>query len=62
LPAAIENGRRAGMTSFADSLASLVREGVVHPSHAQRKAPNREQLMAALHRDGVDMSMSERLG
>ena len=62
LSAAIENGRRAGMSSFADSLASLVREGVVHPSHAQRKAPNREQLMAALNRDGVDMSMSERLG
>jgi twitching motility protein PilT len=62
LSAAIENGRRAGMVSFAESLSSLVREGVVHPSHACRKAPNREQLLAALHRDGVDTSIAERLG
>ena len=36
------------MMSFTESLASLVREGVVHPSHAYRKAPSREQLIAAL--------------
>ena len=62
LSSAIEDGRRAGMMSFAESLASLVREGVVHPSHAYRKAPNREQLIAALHRDGVDTTIAERLG
>jgi twitching motility protein PilT len=62
LSSAIENGRRAGMLSFAESLASLVREGVVHPSHAYRKAPSREQLIAALHRDGVDTTIAERLG
>jgi twitching motility protein PilT len=62
LSSAIENGRRAGMVSFAESLASLVREGVVHPSHAYRKAPSREQLIAALHRDGVDTTIAERLG
>ena len=62
LSSAIENGRRAGMMSFAESLATLVREGVVHPSHAYRKAPSREQLIAALHRDGVDTSIAERLG
>jgi len=62
LPAAIENGRRAGMISFTDSLSALVREGVVHPSHAYRKAPSRDQLVAALHRDGVDSSIAERLG
>jgi twitching motility protein PilT len=61
VPAAIENGRRAGMMSFAESLAALVREGVVHPSHAYRKAPNREQFLANLRRDGVDMSVTERL-
>ena len=47
LSAAIENGRRVGMMSFAESLATLVREGVVHPSHAYRKAPSREQFLAA---------------
>jgi twitching motility protein PilT len=62
LSAAIENGRRAGMVSFAESLAALVREGVVHPAHAYRKAPSREQLIAALHRDGVDTAIAERLG
>jgi twitching motility protein PilT len=62
LPAAIENGRRAGMISFSDSLSALVREGVVHPSHAYRKAPSRDQLVAALHRAGVDTSIAERLG
>ena len=62
LSSAIENGRRVGMMSFAESLASLVREGVVHPSHAYRKAPSREQLIAALDRDGVDTSIAERLG
>ena len=62
LSSAIENGHRVGMMSFAESLAALVREGVVHPSHAYRKAPSREQLIAALHRDGVDTSIAERLG
>jgi twitching motility protein PilT len=62
LSSAIEDGRRAGMMSFAESLASLVREGIVHPSHAYRKAPSREQLIAALHRDGVDTTIAERLG
>ena len=62
LPAAVENGRAAGMISFADSLASLVREGTVHPAHANRKAPNRDQFMAALRRSGVDTVVAERLG
>jgi twitching motility protein PilT len=62
LPGALEGGKRAGMMSFADSLASLVREGTVHPAHAYRKAPNREQLVTALRRDGLDAAVSERLG
>ena len=53
MPAALESGRRAGMTSFGESLATLVREGTVHPSHAFRKAPNREQFLAILRREGV---------
>jgi twitching motility protein PilT len=62
LPAALENGRTSGMISFAESLASLVREGTVHPAHAYRKAPNRDQFMAALRRSGVDTAIAERLG
>jgi twitching motility protein PilT len=62
LPAALENGRASGMISFAESLASLVREGTVHPAHAHRKAPNRDQFVAALRRSGVDTAVAERLG
>ncbi len=46
----------------AESLASLVREGTVHPAHAFRKAPNRDQFMAALRRSGIDTAIAERLG
>ena len=50
------------MISFAESLAALVREGTVHPAHAYRKAPNRDQFLAALRRNGVDAAIAERLG
>ena len=60
LPAALENGRSVGMISLAESLATLVREGKVHPAHAYRKAPNREQFLAILRRDGVETSIAER--
>jgi twitching motility protein PilT len=62
LPAALESGRGAGMISLAESLAALVREGTVHPAHAYRKAPNRDQFLAALRRNGVDAAIAERLG
>ena len=62
LPAALESGRGAGMTSFAESLAALVREGTVHPAHAFRKAPNREQFLTARRRNGVEPTIAERLG
>jgi twitching motility protein PilT len=62
LTAALESGRSAGMISFAESLASLVREGTVHPAHAYRKAPNGEQFLAALRRSGIDAAIAERLG
>jgi Tfp pilus assembly pilus retraction ATPase PilT len=57
----LESGRRYGMMPFAESLAALVKEGAVHPAHAYRKAPNRDQYMALLRRDGVDTSLAERL-
>jgi twitching motility protein PilT len=61
LPVALDSGRRHGMMPLADSLASLVREGAVHAAEAYRKAPDREALLAALRRDGVDTSFAERL-
>lgn len=61
LTSALENGRSAGMISFAESLASLVREGIVHPAHAYRKAPDGEQFLAALRRSGIDAAIAERL-
>jgi twitching motility protein PilT len=61
LTAALENGRRYGMMPLAESLAALVRDGIVHPSHAQRKAPDKDQLVSVLRRDGVDTSAVERL-
>ena len=61
LPAALENGRPSGMMPFAESLAALVRDGVVHPAHAYRRAPHRDQFLAILRRDGIDTSNAERL-
>lgn len=61
LPAALENGRRYGMMPLAESLAALVRDGIVHPSHAQRKAPDKDQLVSVLRRDGIDAAVVERL-
>lgn len=61
LPVALASGRRHGMIPFADSMAALVREGTIHAAEAYRKAPDREALLAALRRDGVDTSFTERL-
>ena len=61
LPVALDSGRRHGMMPLADSLAALVREGMVHAAEAYRKAPDREALLAALRREGVDTSFAERL-
>jgi twitching motility protein PilT len=58
---ALETGRKQGMMSFAESFSALVREGVVHPSHAYRKAPDREHFLTLLRRDGVDTTIAERL-
>jgi hypothetical protein len=49
------------MMPLADSLASFVRDGTVHAAEAYRKATDRDALLAALRRDGVDTSFAERL-
>jgi twitching motility protein PilT len=61
LPVALDSGRRHGMMPLADALAALVRDGTVHAAEAYRKATDRDALLAALRRDGVDTSFAERL-
>ena len=61
LPVALDSGRRHGMVPLTDALAGFVRDGLVHPAEAYRKALDRAALVAALKRDGVDTSFAERL-
>jgi twitching motility protein PilT len=61
LPAAIESGRKHGMVPLTDALVQLVQAGSVDVREAYRKAPDRERLLAALKRQGVDTSVVERL-
>jgi twitching motility protein PilT len=60
LPVAIEAGRRLGMMTMIDALGTLVRDGVVDAAEACRHAPDRAGLIAALRRDGIDVSHLER--
>jgi twitching motility protein PilT len=60
LPLAIEGGRRLGMVTMNDALGALVRGGSVEVGEACRVAPDRGTLIAALQRDGVDVSDVER--
>ena len=60
LPIAIESGRGLGMRTLVDSLGALVRDGVVDISDACACAPDRATLVAALERDGIDVSGVER--
>ena len=59
--AALESGQRQGMVPLTDSLAGLVRGGIVHGAEACRRSPDRKALLAALTREGVDTSFAERL-
>ena len=58
---ALESGRRHGMVPFTDTLASYVRAGVVDVREAFRKAPQRDQFLGLLKREGVDTALVERL-
>jgi twitching motility protein PilT len=60
LPIAIESGRNLGMKPMVDSLGALVRDGVVAIEEACAAAPDRAALIAALERDGMDVSNAER--
>jgi twitching motility protein PilT len=56
LPMAIEGGRRHGMMPLSDTLAALVQDGSVGVREAYRYASDRGGLLAALKRQGVDVS------
>ena len=61
IQAALQSGRKLGMTPLNDALASLVRSGLVDPTEAYRHAVERDALVAQLRRDGLDTSFVERL-
>ena len=56
LAIAIESGRSLGMQPMVDALGALVRDGIVDITAACGAAPDRAALIAALERDGVDVS------
>jgi twitching motility protein PilT len=58
---ALESGRRHGMLPFTDTLTSYVRAGIVDVREAFRKAPQRDQFLGLLKREGVDTAAVERL-
>lgn len=60
LPIAIESGRGLGMATMVDSLGALVRDSVVEIAEACACAPDRAALIAALERDGIDVTGVER--
>ncbi|MEN3337940.1 MAG: twitching motility protein PilT [Acidobacteriota bacterium] len=60
LAIAIESGRSLGMRPMVDALGALVRDGIVDIASACSVAPDRAALIAALERDGVDVSAVER--
>ena len=51
----------AASPASRERLAALVRDGTVHVSEAYRKALEKESLLAALKREGIDTSFAERL-
>jgi twitching motility protein PilT len=60
VPVAIESGRRLGMRTFTDSLAGLVRDGLITADEAMRAAPDRRVLLAAMRQEGMDVSELEK--
>jgi twitching motility protein PilT len=61
LNAALEGGRKLGSVPLNDALVSLVREGLVDPGEAWRKAYDRDGLLTLFKREGIDTSFVERL-
>jgi hypothetical protein len=49
------------MMPLNDALAAFVRDGTVHVTEAYRKAFDKDGLLTALRRDGIDTSFAEKL-
>jgi twitching motility protein PilT len=61
LPLAIEGGRKHGMVPLNDALGGFAQSGAVDVREAYRCSPDRPGLLALLQRQGVDISILERL-
>lgn len=61
LPLAIEGGRKHGMVPLNDALGGFAQSGAVDVREAYRCSPDRPGLLALLQRQGVDISVLERL-
>jgi twitching motility protein PilT len=61
LPMAIEGGRRHGTMPLNDALVSLVQSGAIDAREAYRYASDRGGLLAALKRQGIDVSQLSSL-
>jgi twitching motility protein PilT len=60
LPIAIESGRALGMRTMVDALGTLVRDAIVEIGDACASAPDRRALVAALEREGINVTGTER--
>ena len=60
LPGALESGRSVGMVPMNDALAAFVRRGAADAREAYRVATDRDGLLQALRRAGLDTSFVER--
>jgi len=60
LPLAIEGGRRQGMVPLNDALVGFVQSGAVDVREAYRHSSDRQGFLAALIRQGIDVSAIER--
>jgi twitching motility protein PilT len=61
LPLAIEGGRKHGMVPLNDALGGFAQSGAVDVREAYRCAADRAGLLALLQRQGIDVSILERL-
>ena len=60
LPGALDSGRSVGMVPMNDALAAFVRRGAADAREAYRVATDRDGLLQALRRAGLDTSFVER--
>jgi len=62
LPSAIQTGRDLGMTTLTDSLFNLVRERLIEPDEALRKATDKDTLAAKLAAAGIRGTSRQQVG